>query len=243
MCENADVSALGFRLAITAGIALALGAGVVGVGRPAVASPGPMTWTDSGNRGQPAGTFTASNPLCVSGTFKDIEAPISVKSVHTCADGSGSFEFATSGLNEWSFTGGGTGRYATLRGRGTCQVTFNDDGTTFLRTCNFVADFDNTAPSARIDHLRLVRVGSAYRIQVTFATADNVAENTVSYKLQAVAAGRRVATRAGKTAGGNVRITLTVRPPRKARRVTVSLRVADPLGNTRRVARSASLPR
>ncbi|MEK6273743.1 MAG: hypothetical protein AABM30_00220 [Actinomycetota bacterium] len=234
--------ARGSRLAFTAGLVLALGVGAIAVGRPALAIPSPMTWTDLGARGESTGTFTAAEPLCPSGTFKDIEAAIGLKSVHTCTDGSGTFEFEAIGNSPGSFTGGGTGRYATLRGSGPCRVTVNDDGT-FVRTCNVVADFDNTAPSARIERLRLSRVGRAVRMQVTFATADNVAENAVSYRLQAVAAGRRLATRAGTTAGGTVRMALTVRPPRRARRVTISLRVADPLGNARTVARSPSLPR
>jgi hypothetical protein len=229
------------RLAIATALVLALGAAALALGRPALAVPSPMTWSDYGTRGEQTGTFTASEPLCPSGTFKDIEATVGLKSVHTCGDGSGTFEWSVIGLTSWSFTGGGTGRYETLRGRGTCHLTVNDDGT-FLRTCTAIADFDNTAPSARIKTLRLSRVGRAYKMHLTFATADNVAGNAVSFKIEAVAAGRRIGGKAGQTAGGTLEIALTVRPPKRARRVAVSLRVADPLGNARTVGRSSSLP-
>jgi hypothetical protein len=173
------------RLAIATALVLALGAAALALGRPALAVPSPMTWSDYGTRGEQTGTFTASEPLCPSGTFKDIA---------------------------------------------------------FVGTCMAIADFDNTAPSARIKTLRLSRVGRAYKMHLTFATADNVAGNAVSFKIEAVAAGRRIGGKAGQTAGGTLEIALTVRPPKRARRVAVSLRVADPLGNARTVGRSSSLP-
>lgn len=232
-----------YRMGTAAALALILAAGVFGaLGRPASAARGPMTWTDFGVRGQQTGTFTAPAPLCSSGTFKDIAATLAVKSVHTCADGSGTFEFEVIGSGPWSFTAGGTGRYSTLRGSGTCHVTLNDDGS-FVRTCDAIADFDNTAPSARIERLRLSRVGGAYKLSLTFNTADNVAGNAVSFKVEAVAAGRRIGRKVGRTPGGRVGIALTVRPPKRAHRLAVSLRVADPLGNTRTISRASKLPR
>jgi hypothetical protein len=229
------------RLAISTALVLALGAGAFALGRPALATPSPMTWADSGTRGVQTGTFTASEPLCSSGTWKDIEATIGVKTVQTCADGSGIFEFSVVGLTSWRFTGGGTRRYTTLRGSGTCHLVVNDDDS-FVRTCNAIADFDNTAPSARIERLHVSRAGRADKMRVTFATADNVVGNAVSFRIEAVASGHRIGRKVGQTAGGTLRVVLTVRPPKRAQRVAISLRVADPLGNARTVGRSVSLP-
>jgi hypothetical protein len=230
-------------VALGATFALVLGVGLfAAAGQSARAVPSLMTWTDAGVRNQQTGTFTAAAPLCPSGTYKDIEATVGVKSVHTCADGSGTFDFETSGINKWSFSGGGTGRYVTLRGSGPCHVTFNDNGTV-TRTCSAYADFDNTAPSAGIERPRLTRAGRAYKLALSFKTADNVAGNAVSWKVDAVAAGRRVGRKVGRTNGGTVSIALTVRPPKRARRLAISLRVADPLDNARTVSRSSRLPR
>ena len=216
-------------------LALAVGAGVTR------AAPSPKTWTDVGSRSDGTGTFTAQEPLCPAGTFRDIGGLLGIKVRHTCADGSGTFDFETSGLaGEWRFAPGGTGRYATLRGSGRCDITFIDDNT-FSRTCEAVADFDSTAPSAGIERLRLSRAGRAYSVRMTFRAADNVAENVVSFRADVLAAGRRIGSKSGAAADGTTTVALKVRPAKRARRLTVVLRVADPLGNARTVSRSMRL--
>jgi len=221
---------------VMASLAIAL---LVGPGAT-VGAPSPMTWTDVGSRSASSGTFTAAAPLCPSGTVTDVGGLVGIKTRHTCADGSGTFEFETSGgASVWRFSAGGTGRYAALRGSGNCHVTVNDDA--FIRTCEAVADFDNTPPTARIDRLRISRAGRAEAVQMTFNMTDNVAANPVSYRVAVLAAGRRIGSKAGTRAGGTVAIVIKVRPPKRARRLTVVLRVADPLENARSVSRSVRL--
>ena len=205
-----------------------------------IGAPSPMTWTDVGSRSASSGTFTAAAPLCPSGTVTDIGGLVGIKTRHTCADGSGTFEFESSGgASTWRFSAGGTGRYATLRGSGTCQVTVNDDA--FVRTCDAVADFDNTPPTVRVDRFRISRAGRADAVQMTFNMTDNVAANLVSFRVAVLAAGRRIGGKVGTRAGGTTAIVIKVRPPKRARRLTVVLRVADPLENARSVSRSARL--
>jgi hypothetical protein len=228
-------SALGAALAVCA---LTL------LGGAALAAPTQMTWTDAGFLGATTGTFTAAAPLCSSGTFKDTGGTIGIKMEHTCADGSGTFEFEAVGTSGFHFNGAGTGRYATLRGSGSCSVTQNDDGT-FTRSCHALADFDNTAPSARISNVAVLiaKPSGLSRIAATLTTSDNVQGNAVSYRFSATAAGRALGHVSGSTSGGSVKASLRVRLPRRARRVTLSLKVSDPLHNVRTVTRSQRLRR
>ena len=76
------VAALGVALAIAAQPS----AGVS-------SSPSEMTWTDSGSRSGGPFTFTAAPPLCPSGTGNDVGGTTGIKMVHTCSDGSGTYEF------------------------------------------------------------------------------------------------------------------------------------------------------
>src|SRR5512133_3843110 len=136
----------------------ALAIALVVVPGATLGAPGTMTWTDVGSRADLSGTFTAAAPLCPSGTMADIGGLVGIKTRHVCADGSGTFEFETNaGATKWSFSAGGTGRYATLRGSGTCRITMNDDS--FVRTCEAIADFDNTPPTVGINRLRISGVG------------------------------------------------------------------------------------
>ena len=165
-----------------------------------IGAPSPMTWTDVGSRSASSGTFTAAAPLCPSGTVTDVGGLVGIKTKHTCADGSGTFEFETSGgASLWRFSAGGTGRYATLRGSGNCRVTVNDDS--FVRTCEAVADFDNTPPTVSIERFRISRAGRADAVQMTFNMADNVAANPVSFRVAVLAGGRRIGSKAGTRAG------------------------------------------
>lgn len=225
-----------------AAAAVILGACTLGaVEGSALAAPTRITWTDSGNNqsGRFEGTFTASALLCPSGTFHDLGGLLGIEAVHTCSDGT--FTFKTQTPDTWAFTAGGTGRYSTLRGRGTCQVTQTEQG--IVRTCEALADFDATPPSARIERARVTRSVRAYTLRVAFSAADNVAENAVAFKLSAVASGRRLASRAGEVGAGTTELVLKVRPPARARTLVVALEVVDPLGNARTVRRSLKLRR
>ena len=204
------------------------------------ALPGQMTWVDIGRSGGGPITFTAAAPLCPFGTVRDVGGITGIKMEHTCADGSGTFEFAVIGTGIFHFTPASTGRYATLRGSGSCSVTQNDDGT-FTRSCHALADFDNVAPTARIT--KAVVLPSRRAVQTTFTTSDDVAGNAVSYRLSVTAAGHALAHATGSTPGGAVSKSLGVKIPKRTKRVVVALKVSDPLHNARTVTRSARVPR
>jgi hypothetical protein len=221
---------------VMAALALAL----VAAPGAAVQSPSPIAWTDFGTVTGAEGTFTAGAPLCPSGTTRQVGGLVGIKIRHTCADGSGEFDFGSSGLGNRWWLSAGTGRYSTLRGYGVCRLTLNDDGT-FVRPCEAVADFDNVPPTASIERLVASRAGRGHLVQMTFSTADNVTGNAVSYRADILALGRRIGRKDGTSAGGTTSIELKVRPPKRARRLTVVVRVTDPLGNARSVSRSARL--
>jgi hypothetical protein len=205
-------------------------------------APGTMTWTDVGSRADQTGTFTAAAPLCASGTMSDIGGLVGIKTRHVCADGSGTFDFETNaGATRWWFSAGGTGRYVTLRGSGTCHVTTTDDS--FVRTCEAIADFDNTPPTVEINRLRVSGVGRTRSVKLAFNTADNVAGNAVSFRAAVRVGSRELGRKVGTTSGGTTSLVVKVRPPKRAKRLTVVLRVADPLGNARSMSRSARLRR
>ncbi len=200
------------------------------------AVPGQMTWTDTGVSGGPI-TFTAAAPLCPSGTVRDVGGTTGIKMEHTCADGSGTFEFAVIGTGQFHFTPAGTGRYQTLRGAGSCSVTQNGDGT-FTRSCHALADFDSTAPSLHIEKIDVLFAHRTYRVGATFTTSDNVQGNAVSYRLSVTAAGRALGHATGSTPGGTVTTSVKVRLPKHVKRFAVALKASDPLHNARTVTRS-----
>ena len=123
---------------------------------------------------------------------------------------------------------------------GTCSVTQNDDGT-FTRPCHALADFDNTPPTARITNLDILISGRSYRFSATFKTRDNVEGNAVSYRFSVAAAGRALGHVTGTTPGGSVSAVVKVKVPKHAKRFTVTLKVTDPVHNSRTVTRSASV--
>jgi hypothetical protein len=114
--------------------------------------PQPMTITTTvAFSGPPQGTFTASGPICPSGTFVDefvagggsFRAPrliayaLTVRKHFTCADGSGTFTVQfhpqfhpSSDLNfhesgPWAMSEG-TGKYGNLKGHGDFGVIYYD---------------------------------------------------------------------------------------------------------------------
>jgi hypothetical protein len=206
------------------------------------AVPGQMSWTDTGQRSGGPITFTADAPLCPSGTVRDVGGITGIKMEHTCADGSGTFEFAVIGAGIFHFTPAGTGRYATLRGAGSCSVTQNQDGS-FTRSCHALADFDDIAPTVRITNLDILLSNRFSRIGATFTTSDNVEGNAVSYRLSVTALGRALGHVTGSTPGGSVTTSLRMKLPRRAKRFVISLKVSDPLHNARTVTRSVKIRR
>lgn len=208
----------------------------------APSGPTEMTWTDTGSRSSNTITFTAASPLCPSGTVRDVGGITGIKMDHTCADGSGTFEFEVFGTGRFHFSPAGTGRYSTLRGTGSCSVTQNDDGT-FTRSCHALADFDSTAPTVAFKTVDVLLAGHRFNLHVAFRTSDNVAGNAVKYRVSASAAGHALGHTTGTTPGGTVQASVGGRLPRRARRLTVSVRVVDPLGNARTVARSGRIHR
>ena len=123
-----------------AGAAMALAPIGLGASTATAAQPTPFTITetfDASVEGDP--TFTATGGLCASGSFSDDvpvfadnpvkpKAALLIRTVYTCADGSGQFyaqkhvfiEFGETGLTNTGPVSlmGGTGRYAHLTGHG-----------------------------------------------------------------------------------------------------------------------------
>lgn len=201
-----------------------------------------MTWVDIGHSNGPI-TFTAAPPLCPFGSVRDVGGITGIKMQHTCADGSGTFEFEVLGTGSFHFNTAGTGRYVTLRGKGSCSLTHNDDGS-FARSCHALADFDSTAPTVAFKSLDFTLFGRhGFNLQAAFTTADNVAGNAVKYRLSVTAAGHALGHATGTTPGRTVRASVRGKIPKRVRRLNVSVRVVDPLGNARTVTRSARIRR
>jgi hypothetical protein len=249
----------GIRVAGLAAALSALSTGASG------AAPTPVTLVQYGaNRGsETTGTFTAESPLlCPVGSWRDSLVGrsgnnVAVERLHECADGSGTVTFYYAGISEHLAGAGswhvlvGTGRYALLRGRGTTStvVTSYDpvlrEGT-FTNTWRGVLDFDPTPPNGRFDRVRLTRVGRsrAYRLRTALVVRDDVAENRIQYELEVYVPRRGLlARRSGVRAPGRLPLDVTIRPARGSKRIVLEAYVRDPVGNGRRLAAGARLPR
>jgi hypothetical protein len=201
------------------------------------------TVTGHSTRGS-TGPFTAWGLVCASGTFEDTETPVSISTVHTCLDGSGTFDSfhrTSTGVQSWTFTGG-TGAYAALRGNGSCQVA---GGPPIVRTCQFLAAYDDVAPSATIERFSVSPAAGrrTYTVRTTFMAQDDVAGNAVDFKLSVRAGSKTLARKTGTTSGAAESFRLKVKTPKAARKLTLALTLADPVGNTRTVHRTKRLPR
>jgi hypothetical protein len=189
------------------------------------------------------GTFTASGLVCPSGTFADVEATIGINTERTCDDGSGAFDSNVRpgrGANPWLLTPGGTGRYTSLRGRGDCLVS---SGPPIVRTCQFLGAFDDVAPSATVSRFTVSPASKhMYAVRTSFTARDDVMGNAVLFRLSIRAGARALAKRTGTTTGEAKSFGLRVKPPRAARRLTLTLSLVDPVGNTRTIRRTRQLP-
>lgn len=207
------------------------------------------------------GTFTASAPFCASGTVADLKVlgPVGVWRSYICGDGTGSMTVAHSGRREaehvtgasgsWVILGG-TGQYASLRGKGQRTSTYlagdpDDWGTiTFRSTASGIADLDADAPQivvSRASATRLPRPVGIYLVRLAFSARDNVEGNVSSYQVTIKAGATDLAFRRGVTTAGTPSLTLRVRPPKGSRRIQIAITASDPLGNERNHVRSLTL--
>lgn len=204
-----------------------------------------------------AGTFDASPPVCTTGIGRDVRDafPLGVLREHTCRDGSGTFTVLLDpflaehgGAGRWRILGG-TGRYAALRGQGTFTGELVSGSPTHAETITFrttwtgLVGFDNRAPVVRGVRLRLTRSGvrGAYRLRVTFRARDDVPGNAFTYRVLPTSGSYVLPFAEGRSRSPSVRAVLVVRPRRPDLPLLVEIRVADPLGNERRVLRSVAV--
>lgn len=208
---------------------------------------------------QHQGSFTASSPLCPAGHGADRQFvyPLATLREYTCGDGSGSFTALVDsiiaehgGPGVWKIIGG-TGRYEKLRGRGTFESEFvsgslADEATVAFRsTWLGVAAFDDVAPTIhalRASAAKLRRQKGVYVLRIAFSTRDDLVGNAVEYLVLPMSGSFRLPFSEGRTASGDVFLTLHVRPPSGRRQLLLEIRVTDPVGNQRRVVRWLKLP-
>ncbi|MGH3077088.1 MAG: hypothetical protein ACRDPZ_02775, partial [Gaiellaceae bacterium] len=195
-------------VALTAAIATsAIGAGTgasTALAAPAGASP--FALTAEYRTGEPwweypdhphEGTFAARAPFCRSGTAVVLTASRpETRHRFTCDDGSGSLvvSIAESPFGQFDTTSWrileGTGRYASLRGKGSSRTEILDDpdGTvTFWNTLEGVAAEDAIAPAigfSSVKVAKLPRPAGAYSLKLAIDLRDDVEANPVSYLLR-----------------------------------------------------------
>lgn len=212
------------------------------------------------------GTFTAGAPFCESGTAEDDgwlkrqrNSETSVFRVFECADGSGSLDLLIASMpaehraagSEWRIDYA-SGRYASMRGKGTSRVDLPGGSPEALETITLKGFVGANAipPSLAFTSAiprKVRRTAGAYSIRVAFSIRDDVEGNTVAYRLR-VAQTRLhrlidLASKEGETASGSVLTTLLVVPGKRARSVQLLLTASDPLGNEVSITRSLKLPR
>jgi hypothetical protein len=240
------------RLAAAAASVIAL---CVGPAPAALAAPTQVTLHLDGTHPVGAefhqGTFTASPPLCPLGSWLGNGAG---SRVFTCSDGSGTFTAKFNGELEHvaGFDGpwlifAGSGKYATLRGKGLGKVDTNQGGDTppviFSDTWTGEVDFDATAPTGsitavKVTHPRFAR--GRWSTKVTFSARDNVEANSVSFSATATA-GNFFATKTGTVTAGIGSFTLTFRPAKSTRLLRIQIQLSDPWGNETTIRKTVRL--
>jgi hypothetical protein len=207
------------------------------------------------------GPFAASAPFCSSGFAVDLEfvAPGTALRRFTCTDESGSItarKFVVRANAQFTHEEGiwaiveGTGRYSTLRGKGTTVNDFVSGDpadhitTSYHETWSGVVDFDVTPPEVSISQAsakRLRRPKGAFSIRVAFSARDGSEGNAVSYAM--TVSGRGVfVRRSGTMTSGTVSSTFRVRPSKPVRRLRLTIVASDPVGHEVRVAKQLRLP-
>jgi hypothetical protein len=240
------------RLAIAALCASALG---VGAARPALAAPTQVKLHLDGTHPVDAdvhqGTFTASPPLCPSGSWLGNGAG---SRIFTCADGSGSFTASFQGELEhtqgatgpWAITSG-TGSYMALRGKGTATIDSstgaNSSPIIFSDSWTGVADFDATAPTGSVTAVKVARARTSrgrWHVTVLFSARDNVNANPVSFSATATA-GPFFARKRGTITSGTGSFTLAFHPAKRTRFLRIAIELSDPWGNTSTIKKTVRL--
>ena len=209
------------------------------------------------------GRFTAAPPFCASGTAVDVlhktVMPLRLYRVHTCDDGTGSFTvFFDEAAKEhpaepeargpWLITEG-TGRYATLRGRGyfTGRLVTGDFRvpltTTYRTVWDGVVDFDASGPNTTFLTAKATKLRrGTYALRLALDLRDTPG-TPVSYQVTVKAGGTPLADREGATSTGLVSMSLRIRPSKATHSVRIHLSVSDQLGNTASKAHAVTIPR
>jgi hypothetical protein len=197
------------------------------------------------------GTFTASPPLCPSGSWLGNGEG---RRVFTCYDQSGSFTAGFAGELEhtqgatglWVIVGG-TGAYTVLRGEGTGKVDFSTGEKAspirFSDTWTGFVDFDATAPTGSFTAVKLARPHTPrgrWHVNVSFSARDDVNGNPVRFNATA-AVGRFSTERSGTTTSGVASVAFAFRPVRGARLLRIAIELSDPWGNARTIQRNVRL--
>lgn len=201
------------------------------------------------------GPFTASAPLCSSGTARDVKdvslEPLTVLRDFTCDDGSGTFTAFMPGIpsehggsGTWKIVGG-TGTYVTLRGQGSYQsVLTGGEPQDFLSvkyhaTWTGVIDFDDIAPVIRIA-AKTVKVATprgTFVLRATVNLGGEASGSRVSYVLEVTGGRRDLLTRIGTTTVGGFTVRARIKPPAATRRVLMRVTATDAVGNERALTR------
>jgi hypothetical protein len=252
------------KIALPAGVAALLGGAalVAGTGR---ASPTSFELVMNGfhRAAQPPetfsfgfrheGPFTASVPFCSSGYAVDLRlVPTRARRQFTCSDGSGTITvdkfvrradtLFTHEEDVWAIVEG-TGRYSTLRGKGTSvsDVVSGDPAdhitTTFREVWRGVVDFDVTRPRVSLSRASVQRLRGGtrtYRIRVAFSARDGSEGSAISYAITVSGFGVFL-RRSGTITAGIVSATFHVRPSERVRRLQLLVVASDPVGNETRI--------
>jgi len=196
------------------------------------------------------GTFTASPPLCSSGSW--LGNGLNTR-VFTCSDASGTFTATfngelehVAGLDGPWFILGGSGTYMTLRGKGVGKVDTNQGGdtppVTFSDTWTGVVDFDATAPTGAFTKTTVVRPRvsvRAWSVRVAFTARDNVEANPVAFRASATFGGGSL-FKSGTIRTGSASVVFTVRA-RSARVVRIEISLSDPWGSEAAIKKTVRL--
>ena len=198
------------------------------------------------------GTFTAPAPLCASGTWTGNGTGTRA---FTCADGSGTFiarfnadiEHVQGSTGAWAIVDG-SGPYSTIRGAGTSRIdsstTDASGGAVFSDTWTGVVDSDVTPPSGSITAVKLTRPSKAtgvWRGRVSFAAADDIAGNSVSYEAQ-ITGGTFFALRTGTVPSKGGSFHFAFHRERGVRALRNAIALHDPVGNTTTLRKKVKLP-
>ena len=200
---------------------------------------------------QHQGTFTASPPLCLSGSWLGNGAG---SRVFTCADGSGSFTASFRGELEhtqgasgpWTITSG-TGTYITLRGKGTATIDSSTGENTspiiFSDAWSGAVDFDDTPPAGSVTDVKVARPHTSrgrWHVNVFFSARDNVDANPVSFSATATA-GPFFASKSGTITSGTASLTVAFHPAKRTRLLRIAIELSDPSGNASTIKKNVWL--